>query len=69
MILRQITPPLKIMSPRTSIDNIHQRATEILSAHNNSHVTIYGNTYWSKDIARLIRKITYKAIFQVMRTD
>lgn len=42
----------------SSIDCIHQRVTEILSAYNNSHVTIYGNTYWSKDIARLIRKIS-----------
>ncbi|AQS35373.1 hypothetical protein Sps_00153 [Shewanella psychrophila] len=41
-----------------SIDNIHHRVTELLSSYDNCHVTIYGNTYWSKDIARLIRRIS-----------
>ncbi|NRD72057.1 hypothetical protein HQQ94_02120 [Shewanella sp. VB17] len=42
----------------SSIDNIHQRLIEILSPRDTCHITIYGNTYWSKDIARLIRKIS-----------
>ena len=42
----------------SSIAPLCQHATEVLSSHQSSHVTIYGNTYWSKDLARLIRHLS-----------
>lgn len=41
-----------------SITSLCQHATKLLAGHHHSHITIYGNTYWSKDLARLIRYLT-----------
>ncbi|MCL1095326.1 hypothetical protein [Shewanella kaireitica] len=41
-----------------SIASLCQHATKLLAGHPHSYITIYGNTYWSKDLARLIRCLT-----------
>ncbi len=41
-----------------NIASLCQHATKLLADHPHSHITIYGNTYWSKDLARIIRHLT-----------
>jgi len=41
-----------------SIALLCQHAEKLLASHAHSHITIYGNTYWSKDLSKLIRHLS-----------